>query len=136
MTGYLNPVLEFALTFASIVLAPMLGLLLKRQMDRIGLLNDAEVRAYLDTALSRAIDYGVAEARRKLGVPKLNAEDRTAVDHATDLAAAYAANRVPDALARFGIEAQGLRDLLRARMPAALAFQSDPARADQAVTGG
>lgn len=136
MTGYLNPVLEFALTFASIVLAPMLGLLLKRQMDRIGLLNDAEVRAYLDTALSRAIDYGVAEARRSLGVPKLNAEDRTAVDHATDLAAAYAASRVPDALARFGIESQGLRELLRARMPAALAYQPDPARADQAVTGG
>jgi hypothetical protein len=100
---------------ASLVLA-LGGAALLRLYRWLGLSQDAQVREYLDAALKRAVDFGVAEARRKFGLAVL-APGGDAYVHAVDAAAAYARQTVPDALRHFGIDDGGLVDRLRARLP-------------------
>jgi hypothetical protein len=77
----------------------------------LNLRADDQVRAYLQQALDRAVEYGLAEARGRVAAgPARN-------NIAAELARDYAQQRVPDALARFGIDTAGLDQLIRARLP-------------------
>jgi hypothetical protein len=74
---------------------------------------DSRVRDYLHEALDLAIQYATATA--------LDAgRDTVQVDVRNQIiadAGTYAAARVPSALKHFGIDAGGLADMLRARLP-------------------
>jgi hypothetical protein len=82
---------------------------------RWGLELDTETRAYLQDALERAVDYGVAKASAAVAdaAPSVDLR-REAVRHAAE----YALDRVPDALARFGITPAALTRMVEARIEA------------------
>ncbi|NYZ12873.1 hypothetical protein HL658_09940 [Azospirillum sp. RWY-5-1] len=115
---------------AGLALAGVLGLLgllvrglvkvaVRHLETRTGLMVDAATRDYLDAALDRAVDLGLAKAAEALGVAAPAAELRA---HALHVAAGYAQERVPDALARFGIGTPALADMLAARLATAPAL--------------
>jgi hypothetical protein len=82
---------------------------------RWGLELDAETRAYLQDALDRAVDYGVARAAAAAAAAAPSVDLRhEAVRHAAE----YALDRVPDALARFGITPAALTRMVEARIEA------------------
>lgn len=99
----------------------LLGLLVRRLIKagvayletRTGLALDAHTRDYLDAALDRAVDFGLAKAAEALGHDAPPAELRA---HALHVAAGYAQERVPDALARFNVGTPALADMLAARL--------------------
>ncbi len=81
------------------------------------LVGDSKVREYLEAGLARAIDYGKDRAVKELGkarVAKIEVENE-----AVEQAANYMIARVPEALARLGVTKEGVKDLVRARLPAA-----------------
>lgn len=74
--------------------------------------EDGLIRAYLDDALHRALAWAVESAVRK-------GDDLARVEVRSRLvaeAAGYAVEAVPDALKRFGISENGLRQRLEARL--------------------
>lgn len=92
--------------------------LVVRAADWLQLRADSEVRAYLMQGLDRAVEYGRAEARRRLLAPGsgLVREEVPALQLA--LAREYVAERFPDALQRFGMDLTDVEKLIRARQPA------------------
>lgn len=89
---------------------------LQRYLEhKAGLELDAETRAYLDRALERAVVWArlhVAEAVRA-GAPAVDLRSKVLA-----LSANYVLDAVPDALERFGLDADGdrLRHMLEARL--------------------
>lgn len=86
---------------------------------------DDMIRGYLDQALTKAVEYG----RSKVGDKPLTIDVRNQIVAA---AATYAINRVPDALAHFGITAESLPHLIESRLggvsaPAAPSAAAAPA---------
>lgn len=74
---------------------------------------DAHTRDYLDAALVRAIDWGTSRAEQALGAGAPTVDLRNA---AVAQAAQYALERVPDALEHFGIDGDGLKAMVEARL--------------------
>jgi hypothetical protein len=89
----------------------------RRIAERLKLQSDAEVRAYLQQALERAVEYGQAEARRRLSPVTSEVTRERMPNMAAELARDYVQRGVPDALQRFAIDTARLDDLVRARMP-------------------
>lgn len=89
--------------------------------DWLRLRADSEVRGYLNEALAKAVEFGLAEARRQLisqgALIEAPAAREVLVDRAVEIAERYAKDRVPDALKRFGIRDGGLDKMIRARLP-------------------
>ena len=83
-------------------------------------------RALIDAVLSRAIDYGIAQAEAALQM--LGADGKLTLDthnEAIQHAADYALTHIPDALGYFGIDRAGVIRMVTARMvnaPPALAL--------------
>ena len=76
--------------------------------DWLKLAADDRVRGYLRDAMENAVAHGLATADRA-------DQDRAeVVSHAAD----YVRDRVPDTLARFGIDQPSLRTMLAARLVA------------------
>lgn len=119
----LSEIAALALSGALGLLALLVRTLVKAAVahleTRTGLALDAHTRDYLDQALDRAVDFGLARAADTLGVAAPAAELRA---HALHLAAGYAQERVPDALARFHVGAGALADMLEARLATAPAL--------------
>ena len=89
------------------------GILLHRLAEWARLRGDAEVRAYLLATLDRAMEFGLAEARRRA-----QNEPGLAIQNAAALMARhYVQSRVPQALRRFGIDTIALDQMIRARVP-------------------
>ena len=110
----MGDLLDIVLQLAALVILALGGLAVRRLSDWLGLRADGEVRAYLNAALDRAVEFGLAEARRRAreaGVPV------PAGGIAAAAARQYARDRVPEALARFGINEAALDDMIRARLP-------------------
>jgi hypothetical protein len=88
------------------------------------LANDDRVRAYLLRAVEAAVEYGQAEARRRLATDarRFPGEGATLPQEgqanlAAVLARDYVQSRVPDALQHFGIDRAGVDQMIRARLP-------------------
>jgi glycerol-3-phosphate O-acyltransferase len=109
MTALTEALLQIA--GAAVLMLGSFVLLRLRQFLRLR--ADAEVRGYLTAALDRAVEFGLAEARRRVTGPDLPVRAVVAAEVARD----YVQRRVPDALAHFGIETTDLDQMIRARMP-------------------
>lgn len=78
---------------------------------------DDHTRAYLDQALERAVQYAQSSAERLVG-PAASVIDvhNAVVAHAVN----YAVDRVPDALAHFGLTPEALTGMVEARIQASV----------------
>ncbi|MBX9873366.1 MAG: hypothetical protein K2X84_00810 [Beijerinckiaceae bacterium] len=118
MNEILSLLADASLPAISAVLLFMGRAVINHGADWLKLRADSEVRAYLTEGLDRAVAYGQAEARRRLG-PITNEAARERLPAMTiEIAAQYATQRWPEALARFGIDAPALDAVLKARLPA------------------
>lgn len=116
-TVSLSPIIGTITTLLSVVITGIGGVALKIfyafLKDKAGIELDAQVRAYLDQALTNAVSYG------KLKVEGIVDANTAAVDvHSEVVAQAldYITAQVPDALAHFGIDDDGLKRLIEARL--------------------
>lgn len=74
---------------------------------------DEHTRDYLDRALQRAVDYAETKVGQSVGPAASEVDLHNAtVAHAVN----YVVDRVPDALAHFGITTEGLTAMVEARM--------------------
>jgi hypothetical protein len=104
------------LEFVAALVLGLAGLAIRRLDDWLKLRADGEVRAYLTAALDRAVEYARAEAARQpRTTPAAGASTSTAI--VAEIARDYVRARVPDALARLGVDTAGLDQLIRARLP-------------------
>lgn len=113
----LGPVLQAAISFvATVVLAVggfalhKLNVWLSAKTGHQNLINEDQVRGYLQTALDNAAHYAVA---------KVGSADWAHVDTKNALIAAaanYALEHVPDALSYFKVDEAGLAALIEARL--------------------
>jgi hypothetical protein len=108
----MNELIDALLQLAAVAVLGLGGMAIRRLSDWLKLRADSEVRGYLTAALDRAVEYGLAEARRR-------ARDGVtgATNQAAELATTYVRDRVPAALTRFGIDSVGLDQMVRARLP-------------------
>lgn len=103
-------------TAASLLAALLLGLgawLIQRVAAWLKLAEDDKVRLYLEEALHNAIAF----ARNKAIQQGQRIDEIEVRSQVVANAANYAIARVPDALKRFGIDEDGVRDLVLARLP-------------------
>lgn len=115
MQDFLATLLPLLLQAVAAGVLALGGFVIQRLAGWLKLRADSEVRAYLQQGLDLAVQYGQAEARRRV---LAGAVPREAVgEAAADLARDYAQDRWPDALARFGIDADALGQMVRARLP-------------------
>lgn len=114
------PVLEYKIDFRPLVnevvwplivavVTAIVGILARKTLSWLNLSEDKMVREYLDVALVNGLEL----ARQRLGSVALGAttESRLVAE-----ASNYVIGRVPDALKRFGIDQDGLRRLIEARI--------------------
>lgn len=113
----MNDVLDAVLQVAALGVMTLGAWAIGRLSDWLKLRADSEVRSYLLAALDRAVEYGQAEARRRLGAVASEAARDGMPALALALARGYAQERVPDALRRLGVEEAGLDAMLVARLP-------------------
>ena len=109
MTAFIEALLQLA----GVAVLTLGGFAIHRLSDWLKLRADDQVRTYLLATLDRAVEFGKAEARRRI-------RDGAAGSHETlaaELARQYTLDRVPDALARFGVGTPGLDQMIQARMP-------------------
>lgn len=109
MTALLEALLHIA--GAAVMMLGSFVLLRLRQFLRLR--ADAEVRGYLTAAMDRAVEFGLAEARRRATGAEL--PNRAVI--AAEVARDYVQRRVPDALAHFSIDTADLDQMIRARLP-------------------
>jgi hypothetical protein len=120
----LDALLDAALQIVAAAVLVLGGFAVRALTIWLNLRADDQVRGYLQQALDRAVEYGISEARRRV---RDGAEGRgSQANIAAELARDYAQQRVPDALARFGIDTAGLDQLIRARMPKPPSFPGSP----------
>jgi len=83
---------------------------LNKKLGTEGLIQDAEIRKYLDAALSNATKYGVNKIE-KADWTKLETKNAALANAAT-----YAIDKVPQALDHFGVTQDQLIDMLEAKL--------------------
>ncbi len=114
------PVLEYTIDFRPLVnevvwplivavVTAIVGILARKALSWLNLSEDRMVREYLDVALVNGLEL----ARQRLGGVPLGA---TTQHQVIAEASNYVITRVPDALKRFGIDQNGLRRLIEARL--------------------
>lgn len=79
--------------------------------------NDAKVREYLNEALSNGIKKGLAYVRATAAANMVGQPPDRSREIATQVAVDYTRNRVQGALDHFGVDDEGLRELVQARLP-------------------
>lgn len=114
MNAVLNEAIASLVPLVLAVLLALGSLAVKRLADWLQLSSDDKVRAYLQDALLHAIERGVAVVR---GSPEHAGRGQEALrEAALRVAADYVRDRVPDALARFGVSDGALTEMLQARL--------------------
>ena len=114
----LQLLLNHAIELVAAIVLVMARPLVVRAADWLQLRADSEVRAYLMTGLDRAVEYGRAEARRRLLAPGSGVVREEVPALQLALAREYVAERFPDALKRFGMDLMDVEKAIRARQPA------------------
>lgn len=121
----MQPLLDALLQLAASGVLALGGYAIARLAAWLKLREDSEVRAYFNQALEFAVDLALAEARGRLPTyVRLAAPEMNGV---IERAAEYAREAVPDALARFDIKGDALRERIAARL--ASRFPGVPANA-------
>jgi hypothetical protein len=110
----MQPFLEVILQLAASLVLALGGYAIARLAAWLKLREDSEVRTYLNQALERAVDLALAEARGRL--PTYARLAPPEVNSVVERAADYARAAVPDALARFDIKGDALRERIAARL--------------------
>jgi len=112
MIAAFAPLLDVAIQLLASILLGVGSWAAWRVTTWLRLSNDEKVRGYLNTALENAVTWAAAEARRRVippggtpGPPDLAPE-----------AVQYVVQRVPGALAHFGITPDGVRDMVEKRL--------------------
>lgn len=109
-TADIGPLLQLALEIAGLILGPVILLLVHKALAygerKLGVKLDDSARATIDTAISRGLGNALhtLDLRLAAGMP---------VDVRNQVIAAavtYAAPKIPDAMARFGIDEKGLAE--------------------------
>lgn len=118
MNEALSLLLDNALSVVAALLLVMGRQVIAYLADWLKLKADSEVRAYLTAGLDRAVEFGQAEARRRLGPVTSEAARERLPGMVVEIASQYATERWPDALKRFGIDAPALEAVLKTRLPA------------------
>lgn len=107
------PLLNLVLTYLIEIAVVVFGVFILPYLQRlIGLKIDAERRAVIDQALSKALHYGVGRAQSLLE-NRVNAVD--VKNAAIADAVSYTQARIPETLAHFKIGPEDLRKMLEAR---------------------
>ena len=112
----LQQAIQYGITLVFAIISAVavwfVGSILARVRKRFGLQVDAEVRAYLDTAIVNAVRFAEGKAREwahDIDDPEIKSE--IVAD-----AANYVTKNVPDALKHFGVTPDNLSDLIHARL--------------------
>jgi hypothetical protein len=111
-TIQLAPLIDVA---ASLLLALLLGLgvfAIQRGLAWLKLSEDEKIRGYLEAAMRNGVTFALHKARERIGAG-------ATVDVRNEVvagAANYVIERVPDALKRFGVTEDGVRDMVLARI--------------------
>lgn len=121
LDAFLAAVLPPLITGLSAALLGLGGVAIHRLADLLRLRADDQVRGYLQDTLSRAVAFAEVEARRRLPAATAAGAVQQLADATTQIASAYVRDRVPDALARFGVTDRGLAEMIQARLPTRLA---------------
>jgi len=108
----MSMLIDALLQLAAIVVLALGTFAIRHLADWLQLRADSEVRGYLQATLERAVEYGRAEALRRVRDGGIGGQNVAA-----EIARDYVQDRVPAALARFGIETPALDQMIRARMP-------------------
>jgi hypothetical protein len=116
-----NEILDALIQIAALALLSAgtagVGALAPRVARWLKLTNDDRVRAYLLRAVEAAVDYGQAEARRRILASAGDIPRERQANIAAELARDYVQSRVPDALDHFRIDTAGVDQMIRARIP-------------------
>jgi len=75
---------------------------------------DAKTREYLLAAADNGIEFALRRYRERVAAGEGSAD---AARNVLEDSAAYVIQRVPDALAHFGLDAAGVRQIIDARLP-------------------
>lgn len=105
-----------------VLLQMLAGLLLavgtwgvKRISDRFGIEVDDKIRGYLMSAVSGAVGFGIRKAKalieEKPGWTRIQVENAIVAS-----AASYILSKVPDAVKRFNLTEEDIRDLILAKL--------------------
>lgn len=117
MNEALSLLLDNALSVVAALLLVMGRQAIAHLADWLKLCADSEVRAYLNVGLDRAVEFGKAEARRRLLSVTSEVAGERQPNLQLELARSYVQDRFPDALARFGVDTAALDKMLTARLP-------------------
>lgn len=112
----LGPILEHVLNVLFAVLSAVAIWGVKKIGDAVGLENDDKIRQYLIGAVERGVEYGKTKAEDALGDA-----DWAKVDVKSELvahAAGYILSKVPDAIKKFGLTEEDIRDLVLSKLGA------------------
>lgn len=118
MTEILALLLDHALELVAAFLLFVGRSAIARLAEWLKLRADSEVRVYFTAGLERAVDYGKAEARRRLLSRTSEVASEQLPNLTLQIARSYVQDRFPDALRRFGIDTVALDKMLSARLPA------------------
>ena len=108
----LTPVLDMGIDLLAVVLMGLGTWALAKLGRKFGLEADDQIRLVLQEALEKGVGYARERAREQ-GDDFARIEVRNA---AAATAANYVIGRVPQAAAHFGLNEDGLRELVRARL--------------------
>jgi hypothetical protein len=112
-TADLRPLWGYGVEVLGGGLSVLAGIATRAVTKHLSVRSQDRIRDYLERALQLAIQFATELARRR-GDDLAQVQVR---DELVATAASYAARTVPDALRTFGIDEQGLKDRLRARLP-------------------
>jgi hypothetical protein len=117
MIQALSPILNELIQLLASAILGLGSWAIVRVLRWLRLSEDEKVRGYLNAALDNAVGWAVADLRRRMP----SAELGPGVGHAARVgvvneAASYIAQRVPDALKRFGVTPEGVRDMVEKRL--------------------
>lgn len=110
----LNNVAPYIIEIMAGIIFGLLLWLIKRYITKLGIEADEKVREYLMEAINASIVYGKNKAIEELGT-----EDVAEIDNRNSTiayAVKYVITRVPDAIKKFKLSEEDIRDLVLARL--------------------
>ena len=112
-TVSLSPVFDLIFNTLAVVLVPVLSLLARRYILRYFDLQDDKAAV---AAVNAALEKGTSMALAKVRLAAKKIEDFEVQNAAIGTVANYALAQVPDAIVRFGLTPEQLRDMALARL--------------------
>ena len=108
----LSPLVDAAIAAAAVVLTSLAGWLARRAARWLGESADSDMRIGLEMGLANAIGWAREQAERRADdVSRIEVRSRIVAE-----AAGYLLPKMPAALTHFGIDEEGLRERLEARL--------------------